>query len=104
MPRDDEDSYLSRRLLTPPPSSSGMSHNNKQTIKIENETIMKKNNDDSSSNTSEGDLRLHDAVICDSENFGEIIRLLEENPNLLYEKDDEERTPLHTLSISGNYI
>jgi ankyrin repeat protein len=64
-------------------------------VKIENE----KNNKNMSENSGkEPDLRLHDAV-C--EGIDEVQELLEENVDLLFEVDDEGRTPLHTLCISG---
>lgn len=92
MSHDNDDSYLTRRLLTPPtPISETM-----QKVRIENE----KSNNKMTTSDKEPDFRLHDAV-CDTENIQEVQDLLEENPNLLFERDDEGRTPLHTLTISG---
>jgi len=48
----------------------------------------------------EGDLRLHDAV-CDSDNIEEIETLVSEEPQLVFETDSEQNTPLHTLVTTG---
>lgn len=50
---------------------------------------------------TEADLRLHDAVYY-SENTKEIVQLLKDSPELVFEKDDDGRTPLHTVAIAGN--
>lgn len=91
MPQENDDSYLTRRLLSPPPPVPVTSTPDK--VRIENE---KKNK--MSGKQSEPDLRLHDAV-C--EGIDEVIELLEENPDLIFQRDDEGRTPVHTLCISG---
>jgi hypothetical protein len=49
---------------------------------------------------SEGDLRLHDAV-CDPDNIEEIETLVSEEPQLVSETDQDLRTPLHTVSLTG---
>lgn len=78
-----EDNSVTKKLLSP---SSDKVH-------FENEM-------GTSSIQPEADLRLHD-VVYDHEDVDEIQELLDENPDLVFEKDNEMRTPLHTLAISG---
>ncbi|XP_021955747.2 transient receptor potential channel pyrexia isoform X2 [Folsomia candida] len=79
-----EDNSVTKKLLSP---SSDKVH-------FENEM-------GTSSIQPEADLRLHD-VVYDHEDVDEIQELLDENPDLVFEKDNEMRTPLHTLAISGD--
>lgn len=63
--------------------------------RIENEVEAK-------SQDNEGDLRLHDAV-CDPDEIDEIKTLVSEEPELVFERDKEFGTPLHTLALAGEF-
>lgn len=55
----------------------------------------------SAGSESEPDLRLHDLAYDHEDAIDDIIELLEESPHLVYQKDSDGRTPLHTLAIAG---
>lgn len=102
--KGDEDNYLKRRLLSPPPPVP-MNKEEKinDKVKIINEVNMGRNKKGDGSGDNDGkekDFRLHTAV-CYSDEITEIERLIRENPDLVFALDDEGRTPLHTLAISG---
>jgi len=92
----DEDKSVTKKLLEDFKNIKNRKKmdSNPAVIKIENEKSKE-------SDEAEGDLRLHDAV-CDPDNIEEIETLLEENPQLCYERDRGQRTPLHTVVIDGN--
>jgi hypothetical protein len=96
----NEDKSVTKRLLEDYNNSKNKMEN-KSKMEIKNEKTEKIGS--GGGGEREPDLRLHDAV-CDPENIEEIENLIEENPQLLYERDHGLRTPLHTVVIDGTEL
>jgi hypothetical protein len=96
----DEDS-VKEKLLSQFKSESQERKNTKimDSAIIENE----KDTEKIKEQEEEGDLRLHDAVY-DPDNIEEIETLVLEEPHLVFERDSEGKTPLHTVIFAGILI
>jgi len=86
----NDDSLLKAKLLSPSPGMNS--------VVITNEKDSDMDNTD-----QEPDLSLHDAVYLPDDYTEEDIQgLIDDNPEFVYVRDDDGRTPLHCLGSAGD--